>query len=333
MLSTLSPIFDLQKPEGFDEVRWQQLVGFYERFSMEPPYETEGHFLLLCQAAFPAVLTPDLLYRLWVNFQFVRDEDGKKRVFPIPREAVSDILLQQSLLREVGPERYELLPDVRNYLTQLLYEAPLLGKVRVHALAQFLKDYVDLHLQQVADFRLAKIQRLTATAFLHPHQAAEQLTSALNEYAQAQSTHSGAHLTQLINSLAIHIQGFDYLKQYAQGLAAHLAGDAAGAREHLQHLPVEADQISLPEGMHLTLPAILQQYLGQSHEEIGEQPTLESAAQTYQALLQEVEELAKAGKARHALNLLLEKVKETGHLSEENAVRFLVNRTDLVAAA
>ena len=57
------------------------------------------HLYLAYHAAFPLALTPELLYRLWANFQ--QDIDGI--VLDIPWEAVGDILL--SSLCEEGMRR------------------------------------------------------------------------------------------------------------------------------------------------------------------------------------------------------------------------------------
>ena len=59
-------------------------------------------------AAFPAVLTPDLLYRMWVNFQL----DSLGRPLEVPWVAVADLLLSD-LVHTVGHEIYEMDGAVR----------------------------------------------------------------------------------------------------------------------------------------------------------------------------------------------------------------------------
>ncbi len=75
----------------------------------------DGHFYLACHAALPIVLTPDLLYCLWANFQ--RDVTGE--VLEIPWIAVSNVLLHvcdDVLLHvcdQVRHELYEMEPGDR----------------------------------------------------------------------------------------------------------------------------------------------------------------------------------------------------------------------------
>lgn len=75
------------------------------------------HLYLAYHAAFPLALTPDLLYRLWVQFQ--RDIDDQ--VLGIPWVAVADLLVS-SLCNEVGYELYEMDLTVRNLLLSRLQE-------------------------------------------------------------------------------------------------------------------------------------------------------------------------------------------------------------------
>ncbi|MEM1124260.1 MAG: hypothetical protein AAGJ18_27730 [Bacteroidota bacterium] len=46
-----------------------KVTWFYRRY-VEEYYEhyTFGHFILAAYAAVPAYLTPDLLYKIWLNF-------------------------------------------------------------------------------------------------------------------------------------------------------------------------------------------------------------------------------------------------------------------------
>src|SRR5437899_1177974 len=80
------------------------IEAFEERFK-------KPHLYLASHAAFPLALTPDLLYRLWANFQC--DIDGKR--LNIPWVAVADILLS-NLCNEVGYEIYQMNLDVRTLL-------------------------------------------------------------------------------------------------------------------------------------------------------------------------------------------------------------------------
>ena len=88
------------------EVEW-----FYRRFVSEYYEHYQfGHFILAAYASVPALISPDLLYKIWQNFhQYIW---GGETV-AIHRIAVSDILLSP-LCREVGYELYEMDDHVRN---------------------------------------------------------------------------------------------------------------------------------------------------------------------------------------------------------------------------
>lgn len=112
------------------EVAQRRIEAFGKRFG-------EAHLYLAYHAAFPLALTPDLLYRLWANFQ--RDIHGE--VLNIPWIAVADLLLS-SLCDEVGHELYEMEKEVRNVLLSELKANPRFGTERINELSDFLLAYV-----------------------------------------------------------------------------------------------------------------------------------------------------------------------------------------------
>jgi hypothetical protein len=90
---------DLQKLEWFHNRYCDQ---FYEQYGF-------GHFIMAAYAAVPALLTPDLLYKIWQNFDRYTWNDIPARIHRI---SVSDILLSP-LCREVGYELYEMHDPIR----------------------------------------------------------------------------------------------------------------------------------------------------------------------------------------------------------------------------
>lgn len=79
-----------------NEIAVERVVGFAQEFG-------EAHLNLACHAAFPLVLTPDLLYQIRNYF-----------VPEAPWTAVAHVLLSR-LCREVGYELYEMDTAVRNF--------------------------------------------------------------------------------------------------------------------------------------------------------------------------------------------------------------------------
>ncbi|MEH2070788.1 MAG: glycoside hydrolase family 25 protein [Nostoc sp.] len=153
------------------QVANRRIESFSKRF-------TKAHLYLAYHAAFPLALTPNLLYRVWANFQ----RDIHAEVLDIPWIAVADLLLS-SLCDEVGHELYEMDLSIRNVLLKRLQEDEKFGQQRIHELSNFLVDYVQQQLQSddpdVRDF--AQAQYWTAIAYTKPSDAARELTATLKK--------------------------------------------------------------------------------------------------------------------------------------------------------
>ncbi|MEM6320544.1 MAG: caspase family protein [Bacteroidota bacterium] len=94
-----------------------KVTWFYRRY-VEEYYEhyTFGHFILAAYAAIPAYLTPDLLYKIWLNFN---QYEWRNKVVNIHRIAVSDVLLAP-FCREIGYELYEMDNEIRDAFLEWL---------------------------------------------------------------------------------------------------------------------------------------------------------------------------------------------------------------------
>ncbi len=96
--------------DDLSEVDRSKLNWYYKRYAEEFYNEYHlGHFLLAAYASVPAFITPDLLYKLWQNFNGYK-LNGKP--VSIHRIAVADLLLSP-LCREAGYELYEMDHQVR----------------------------------------------------------------------------------------------------------------------------------------------------------------------------------------------------------------------------
>jgi hypothetical protein len=182
------------------EVARRRIEAFERRFG-------KAHLIFACHGAFPLALTPDLLYKLWANFQW--DIHGK--VLGITWVVVADLLLS-SLCDEVGRELYEMDTAVRNLLLNRLKEDDNFGQLRINELSDFLLVYVRQQLnssdQEVRDF--AQAQRWTALAYVRPEEAAYELKLAL-EQAYLQDKSEGVRLASLIETFAEPLAGFEPL--------------------------------------------------------------------------------------------------------------------------
>jgi RNA polymerase sigma factor (sigma-70 family) len=137
----------------------------------------EPHFYFAQHAAFALALTPDLLYRLWANFQ--RDIYNER--LKIPWLAVSDLLLSPLCEEvDVGYELYEMDITVRAQLLNSLQVHSRFGKKRIHDLADFLQDYAYQQFKSADPtiLEVARGQIWTVLAYIRTDETADELKKA-----------------------------------------------------------------------------------------------------------------------------------------------------------
>lgn len=235
------------------------------------------HLYLAYHAAFPLALTPDLLYRLWANFQ----QDIHGELLNIPWEAVADLLLS-SLCEEVGHELYEMDSAVRNELLRRLkadekfYNANS-KQDRILQLSDFLLEYVDRQLQSedldVRDF--AEAQHWTALAYAKPGKAVEQIARAFSQLQATASELNSTDKTEILR-LASLVETFaqplaeaqlEPLLVYTRAMASFSRGDIKGATAQLSKI-AEAGKLEIA-GQELPIPEQIKENLGKPSLPIG----------------------------------------------------------------
>ena len=224
------------------EVAHRRIEAFGKRFG-------EAHLYLAYHAAFPLALTPDLLYRLWANFQ--RDIHGE--VLNIPWIAVADLLLS-SLCDEVGHELYEMEKEVRNALLGALKVNPRFGTERINELSDFLLAYVRQQLDSpnidTRDF--AQAQRWTALAYVRPTKAAHEIALSLSRLELKEKT-EWLRIASLVETFAEPLAGFEPLLIYTRGMANFACGDLESATDQIGKLLVLKGQVEIA-GVGLDIP-------------------------------------------------------------------------------
>jgi O-acetyl-ADP-ribose deacetylase (regulator of RNase III) len=189
------------------EVARRRIESFAKRFG-------GAHLIFAYHAAFSLALTPDLLYRLWANFQ--RDIHG--RVLGVPWIAVADLLLS-SLCEEVGQELYEMDTSVRNILLSRLKKDANFGQQRINELSDFLLVYVRQQLNSsdpdMRDF--AQAQRWTALAYVRPNEAARELAMEISK-AYQQNKIEFLRIASLIENVGYSLVEFEPLLAYSNKL-------------------------------------------------------------------------------------------------------------------
>ncbi len=181
-------------------------------------------YRLLCLAAFPIAVTPDLLYRLWNNFRgFFPNETAIERV------AVVDVLLWPAW-RETATDVFELDEDVRN---ELLIELQQLDKQRqkgesesdlMKELAQFLYQYTTQTTSITSGSLLQKAQLLGVQATLAPGLAARQVGAELAKHIEAGNEPEILRMRNLVGALASLHADFEPLLSVTKSLKAGLLG-------------------------------------------------------------------------------------------------------------
>ncbi len=219
------------------ELAVERVVGFAQEFD-------RTHLDLACHAAFPLVLTPDLLYQIWLRF-----------VPQAPWTAVARVLLSR-LCREVGYELYEMDVAVRNLLLTELKEDERFGQKQLEKLADFLTNYVrrqfngkDSHAQD-----LAQAQYWTALAYTKPNQLSSELAKAIESRLKQKNWKELFRLASLVETFAEPLAEFSPpLITYARGMESFTRGDIEGATEQFSKLP-RRDRLVDIEGVSLSIP-------------------------------------------------------------------------------
>ena len=206
----------------------EQVIQFAERFG-------RPHLDLACHAAFPLVLTPEMLYQIWAAF-----------VPHAPWTAVADVLLS-SLCREIGYELYAMNPAVRNNLLRQLRANPdpAQAERRMRDLGYFLASYVaPLEDSEDAGERdLAGAQKLAAYVVLDPNLVLDNLIGHYSNIVEPNGEDRAAtfRLSSLVSNLAgsmgftAQAEQYQALQIYADGLKSLARGDREEAFLQLTH--------------------------------------------------------------------------------------------------
>jgi len=144
-----------------EQIAARQIEIFCDKYTQK---DGQNYQILLSYAAFPLVLTPDLLYQIWANFSLEISWIGVARILLSP------------LCREIGYEAYEMDLSIRNELLKELADEEL------QKLGQFMLQYIEKRLTDTDESsqNIKERQRLTALAYIQPNQATRELVQKLN---------------------------------------------------------------------------------------------------------------------------------------------------------
>jgi len=227
----------------------ERIVGFAKQFG-------EAHLNLACHAAFPLVLTPDLLYQIWATF-----------IPETPWTAVARVLLSR-LCRQVGYEMYEMDIPVRNLLLRELKEH--FGQQRLEKFGAFLIDYVAQQLTEYdpATQDLREAQEWTALAYTQPAEAGRKLAEVLSECVKRENIDMAEvlRLTSLVETYAEPLEefGFKPLLLYSQAMKSFILDDIASAKALFDKVIEDGSQEEII-GIQLPIPSLVPTSTKQPH--------------------------------------------------------------------
>ena len=178
-----------------DQIATRQIEIFCDKYTKKDGQDYQD---LLSYAAFPLVLTPDLLYQIWANFSLEISWIGVARILLSP------------LCREIGYEAYEMDLSIRNELLKELADEEL------QKLGQFMLQYIEKRLTDTDESsqNIKERQRLTALAYTKPNQATKELVQKLsNRINKYEDIREAFRWTTFIKTLAnpLSEKGFEPL--------------------------------------------------------------------------------------------------------------------------
>lgn len=191
---------------NIDDRSTNRLQAFLDQFGRGPAY------WLACHAAFPLVLTPALLYKIWGNFRM----DEKGRPIGAPLISVADIL-HSTLCRKVGRQAYEIPENLRQYLLHELKKNEDFQAARIQRLAAFTHYYVQEYPHELPFVALREAQNWVTTAYLDPNAAARLILETMDK--QGTDTSCKVKLELL---LAVTEQSEKVYEEQSEGAASLL---------------------------------------------------------------------------------------------------------------
>lgn len=243
--------------------------------------EDERYLWFAAHAALPVALTPDLAYKIWLNFR--KDEQEKPESLGIPWIAVSDLLLSP-LYRPTGRDIYEMHPDLRAAQLQYLKAHPHFGPRRLDLLARFLKFYLRENRSRIPTQAFLEAQEFVCNAHLEPRRAAEQLLALWNRQAdktrfrqllswseqEVQLEGPTAHDRAEANPLGVAVQLVKGVQQFQAGNKEEAVQLLRGLKGIASRERQEGIAVEMPQGVLKVLPA----------EFFGETPVVEEESGT-----------------------------------------------------
>ncbi len=274
---------DIEKYLPKDSINYQRLLNFQEK-AKRNGYR-KGHLWMAGLAAFPVFLSPDLLYKLWLNFRHITYQDG--RSLNIDRMAVSDLLLS-TLVEEVAVEVFKIRPQIRIALLALLEKWSLSlkgGEDFIKRLADFTLRYVRSYQMEGESVSTAirEAQGWNALAYFNPNAAATELSKALSQAVASNAKQKVLRISLMLSEMDEQFkqlgqkeqqEQFRTLVNYGQGMRSLIRGQKEEAIQAFQRIERQVKSIEedTKSSHKVRLPIPKEIYQAISHEAISTAP-------------------------------------------------------------
>ncbi len=265
--STLSDIEEKDPSQLFPVPKRYASIDLLSNFFLE---RSEAEFALLCHAALPASLTPDLL-------QTLRASLGYGGLNPQWEDAIR--LLLSEYFRPVAAQTYEMDLNTRRAFLKCL--ALCFGDQRPKDIARLLLSYYQEVLAHpgAPGYSLAKVQQITAYAYLDPAAAVRELSLSYVSLQGQENSPERMRLAALVASLSDQLSGYQELIQYAESWRAQIHQDTASLRSSLA--PLMQGGKASPDAFALPVPKDM--YYALKDEFTAEDPLWEAKKRIQEA--------------------------------------------------
>lgn len=240
-------------------VEEQKLKRFFHKFTEEYYQEYKiGHIIFAAYAAVPIYINPDLLYKIWMNFNEYCWNNNAEKIHLV---AVVD-LINASFCEEIGPKLYRINEGVRKTLNEWLRNENIENTKKIfsendiaHFINAELKHYQkDYNLWGGAEYVFD--QGLNADLLVYPERAMDKIKQVLNK-AETDTEKLLAFnlLVDAKKKISTEID-FDDLAELGKGWKEYLLGKPTKLLKKLENLESSflKDEPSSQHSMEITIP-------------------------------------------------------------------------------
>ena len=251
--------------DSFEYLNWKNYKASFSNH--------RGMIMLAYHAAFPVVLTSDLLYKIWLNFN--HDEEGKP--LHIPLEGVG-LFLNSNICHIIGNDLYQISKGLQEKLWKELFREPGMGIERVIHLAQFLKEYIDHCHYKLPSEAFAEAQRFKVDFTLRRDEVHRDIFNEVSNNIEREDAPGK------VKSYLQHIEKYDYFyeeegsssgiadinKHWLEGWDGFFDGDDVKAKEGFDKLKpyLKKGTESKLGGLSIPLPKRSLELIGLSASEV-----------------------------------------------------------------